>query len=368
MFDKYLNEPLNPLVEQAMAEGGIPIGYTCSYVPEVLLSIPPLFPVRMRAPGVGETELADIYLSKLTCSYTRSLLEYAMDFRYDFLGGWVFTASCDHLRRLHDNLKYLINPEFSCLIDLPHRTEQKGLAWYMEELKALLQQLESRFDIKITEEVLTQAIRDHNEFLALLASIADLRKLDVPPLTGTAFHKMMTAAFACPRNLIKKEIETFRERLHEHHPTKAFRARLMIVGGQLDNPRYTEAIESTGALVVADRTCTGSIPGLNPIRLAGDPLEAVAAHTLLAPSCPRMMEDFNKRLAQIIDAAGAYRVDGIILEFIKFCDTWGVELASLAPALRKAGFRVLSLERDYSGTGLGQLQTRVQAFLESMGK
>ena len=81
-----------------------------------------------------------------------------------------------------------------------------------------------------------------------------------------------------------------------------------------------------------------------------------------------MMENFNQRVSQILKAAEDFRVDGIVIEYIKFCDTWGVESAALVPALREAGYRVLCLEREYSGTGASQLQTRIQAFLESMGK
>lgn len=368
MFAQYLNEPLNPLVEKAIQDGDIPIGYTCSYVPPALLSVPPLFPIRLRAPGVGETELADIYLSKLTCSYTRSLLEFALDFRYDFLGGWVHTASCDHLRRLHDNMTYLLSPAFAHIIDLPHRTEERGLAWYMEELGQLIEHLEKHFDVRITSQALARAITEENDFLALLSSIADLRRQDQPPLTGTEFHQLLLAAQVTPRRLFRRPIELFRETVKERRERRFFRARLMLVGGQLDDVRYIKTIESTGALVVADRFCTGSIPALAPITPGEEPLRAIAEHTLRPASCPRMMEDFEKRLSQIMSVARDYRVDGILVEFIKFCDTWGVEAAALTAALREAGFRVLSLERDYSGTGLGQLQTRVQAFLESMGK
>lgn len=368
LFDQYLEDPVNPLVQNAIDQGYVPVGYTCSYVPRVLLSIPPLFPLRMRAPGVGDTELADIYLSKLTCSYTRSLLEFAMDFHYDFLGGWVHTASCDHLRRLHDNISHLMPLDFSHILDVPHRTGKEGLAWYVDELKELIAHLASHFQLSVTDEALINAVNEENDFLALLQSISEQRKKECPPLSGTDFHRLLMAAFTTPRHLIRKPIENFRDQLEDGRKTGTHRARLMIVGGQLDDPRYIETVESTGALVVADRVCTGSIPGLDPILLEDDPLTSIAKHTLSAPSCPRMMEDFDRRLKQIVDAAEAFRVDGILLEYIKFCDTWGVESASLTEALRKAGFRVLVLEREYSGTGLGQLQTRVQAFLESMGK
>jgi benzoyl-CoA reductase/2-hydroxyglutaryl-CoA dehydratase subunit BcrC/BadD/HgdB len=81
-----------------------------------------------------------------------------------------------------------------------------------------------------------------------------------------------------------------------------------------------------------------------------------------------MMEDFDRRLQTIIDTASQYRVDGVVLEIIKFCDLWGVDAVPLVEALRKEGIPVLKLEREYRLSSEGQLRTRVQAFLESMGK
>ena len=140
-FSKLLDDPVNELVQKAMDEGQIPIGYSCSYVPDVMLSVDGLFPVRMRAPGIAGTELADNYLSSVICSYTRSLLEFALDGRYDFLQGWVFAASCDHLRRLYDNLEYLRRPGFSRILDVPHKTGDAAITWYTEELQRLAQGL-----------------------------------------------------------------------------------------------------------------------------------------------------------------------------------------------------------------------------------
>jgi len=74
LFEELLESPQNALVEQASRDGRIPIGYSCSFVPEALLMADRLFPVRLRAPGVAGTEIADNYMSALTCSYTRSLL------------------------------------------------------------------------------------------------------------------------------------------------------------------------------------------------------------------------------------------------------------------------------------------------------
>ena len=69
-----------------------------------------------------------------------------------------------------------------------------------------------------------------------------------------------------------------------------------------------------------------------------------------------------------MDTVKEYKIDGVVLEIIKFCDLWGVDAMPLVTALREKGIPILKLEREYRLGGEGQLRTRVQAFIESMGK
>ena len=368
IFQEIVDRPLDRRVEDARTRGRRAIGYTCSYVPEPLLSVDGLLPVRVRAPGVTGTPMADTYMSSVICSYTRSLLEFAMQGSYDHLDGWVFTASCDHLRRLYDNLAYLIDPPFRCILDLPHKTGDQALDWYAEELGQLAGALTSHFGVDTGPEALRAAVERHNEDLALVRAIGDLRRRDRPPITGADFHTIVVACASVPRETLAEELGELGRTLAESDGIDDYRARLMVVGSQLDDPGAIEIMESVGGLVVADRFCSGSIPGLEPIAVEGDPMRALAEHSLRKISCPRMMEDFDRRLEAVLRAAEEYRADGIVIETMKFCDTWGVESGLLAAALRRAGMPVLRLEREYAPSGEGQVRTRVQAFLESMGK
>jgi len=367
-FQELITEPQNVLIEQAVDEGMIPIGYTCTYVPVPILSAGKLFPVRVRAPGIAGTEMADNYLSSVICSYTRSLLEFAIDGRYDLFGGWVFVASCDHLRRLWDNLSYLKKPAFSHMLDLPHKGADAGLDWYVEEIRTLAERLSSHFGADMGGASLEKSIRQYNELVALMSSIGELRKKERPPITGADFHRVLMASQVSPTRLIEPHIRRFRDELGDGEGEREPRARLMLVGGELDDPEYIRVIESLGGVVVADRFCTGSIPGLDPVIMTGDPLKDVALHSFRKTLCPRMMEDFNTRVDRIIEAVNEYRVHGVIIQIVKFCDIWGVESGPLVAALREAGIPVLKLEREYRLSGEGQLRTRVQAFLESMGR
>ncbi|MBP7739008.1 MAG: 2-hydroxyacyl-CoA dehydratase [Spirochaetes bacterium] len=368
LFNDLLADPLNSLVEQAMSEGRVPMGYTCSYVPETLLSTGKLFPVRLRAPGIAGTELADTYMSNVICSYTKSLLESALSGAYDHLGGVVFTANCDHMRRLMDNLAYLRKPAFSHTLDVPHKRGGPALDWFMDELGALADKLSGHFGVRATGEDLSEAIRGRNAYARALRSIGDLRKHDPPLITGGEFHRIMIASQVTPKNLLLPLVEKFHVKAVERGGVGSFRARIMVAGGDLDDTFFIDTIESQGGLVVADRFCTGSLPGLDPVPETGDPLRAVAEHTLAKVLCPRMMEEFDERAAAIRETAREYRADGVVLQAIKFCDTWGVEGSTMTSELRSSGMPVLRLEREYRHGGEGQLRTRVQAFIESMGK
>ena len=61
LFADLLETPKNELVAKAMDQGAVPIAYTCSMVPEAMLSVDKLLPLRVRAPGISGTESADVW-------------------------------------------------------------------------------------------------------------------------------------------------------------------------------------------------------------------------------------------------------------------------------------------------------------------
>ena len=366
-FNKIINDPDDSLIFEAKNSGQIPIGYTCSYIPEVLLSVDRLLPIRMRATGITSTEMADTYLSLVLCTYSRTLLECAMEGRYDYLEGWVFASSCDHMCRLCDNLNYLVKPSFNHIVDLPRIQSKEALLKYIRELQVLAGRLSSHFGIDMGDNALSEAIKRYNELIKLIISIGESRKECNPLTTGTEFHRLITAYLTSPRNMIVESIKEYHKSIKDRNGINNYRARLMITGGELDNPEYTEIIESVGGLVVADRYCTGSLPGLKAIPEGNDPLETIAEHTFFTNVCPRMLQHFDKRLSYILQIVEEYKVDGIVIETIKFCDLWGIESMLLVSELRKAEVPVLRLEKEYNQIGEGQLRTRIQAFIESMG-
>ena len=147
------------------------------------------------------------------------------------------------------------------------------------------------------------------------------------------------ASLASPKDLILPYILDFKKELERREGIKNYRARLMVVGGHLHDPEFIKIIESQGGLVVADRLCTGSIPGLKKIEINGEsPYKTMAEYSFKKTLCPRMMEDFDRRLSTIIDTVKEYKVDGVAIEVIKFCDLWGIDAMPLVTALRKRAY------------------------------
>ena len=74
------------------------------------------------------------------------------------------------------------------------------------------------------------------------------------------------------------------------------------------------------------------------------------------------------RREYVSQLAKEYAADGIIYEQIKFCDPWAYERLMGSTMLRDDyGYPVLSVDRPYNiASSLGQMRTRVQAFVESI--
>jgi benzoyl-CoA reductase/2-hydroxyglutaryl-CoA dehydratase subunit BcrC/BadD/HgdB len=359
---------MNPEIQEWKERGGRVIGFFCSAVPEELFSAAGLLPFRMRGTGSKSTELSDAYFSSINCSFPRHTFNQALLGEFDFLDGLVCINSCDHVRRIYDNWKRALKTPFVQVMSLPRKIEEPQVEWYDEELRLLKGQLEEHFEVEIDDERIRAATRLHNEVRALQKRLYELRRADRPPITGTETLAVMVAGTAMPKQRYKELLEELLEELIVSEGCGEYRARLMIVGGELDDPEYIRIIEEQGGLVVADSTCFGSRLMWEPVdEAASDPIRALARYYIQErPSCPRMYGDQPRRIDYTRSLAREYKVDGIIGERLLFCDQWLVEHYMTTLDLGKDGIPFMVLDREYVLSGQGQIRTRVQAFIETL--
>ena len=75
----------------------------------------------------------------------------------------------------------------------------------------------------------------------------------------------------------------------------------------------------------------------------------------------------DERPDDIINLAKEYKADGVIQYVLQFCQPFSIESVKIQRALEKAGITSISIESDYNMEDVGQLQTRIEAFLEVIG-
>ncbi len=377
-FEKLLDEANNELVRRAKEEGRICIGSVCSLVPEVLLSLPGAFTVRLRAPRTGSIDMGTYYMTSFLCEYSRALLERAIEGGYQFLDGLVAPDACSMINRAVENMELLktmpAEKFFYRYMEIPMKADDNGLSVYVSESRAkILTPLHEVYGIDTSDEAIRKAVKVHNEICDLLTRIGEFRKEENPRITGYEYHMITLASYVCPKDLLKDMLEETLEELEKREPDsgKRFRARVVVVGSEIDDVDMIRLIEESGALVVADRFCFGALPGREVILLndSEDALTQVCRHYMYASECARYMnrEKIDGRREYVDRLAKGYHADGIIYEQMKFCDYWAYERMVGSHVLREEyGYPVLSIERPYAIGSSGQIRTRVQAFVESI--
>ena len=200
-----------------------------------------------------------------------------------------------------------------------------------------------------------------------------MRKAANPVITGYEFHLINLVSYVCPTGLILPYLRETLEELKTREPDakSAFRARVAIVGSEIDDPNLTKLIEGCGALVVSDRYCFGSKPGREEIILNDeeDVLWQICRHYMEVSECARYISDekVHQRRETSDKLAKEFGAEGIIYEQMKYCDYWGFERALVSHIMHdEYGWPVLSIDRLYNNGNSGQLRTRVQAFVESL--
>ena len=379
-FENLLLEANNELVQKAQAGGKICVAYTCENTPEPLLNLPGCFSARLRAPRTGSLDISTYYMTSFLCEYSRALLERAIEGGYNFADCIITPDGCSMINRCIENMEVLkaIGKDkknfFFEYMEVPMKADDNGLNLYVLQCKNhILKPLSEHYGIDISDLAIRKAMAEHNHVCELIRAIGEFRKEGNPRITGYEFSVITLATYVAPKYLLVEKLEETLKELQTREPDekKSHRVRVLVVGSEMDDTDFIKLIENSGAYVCADRYCYGSLPGRNPIILNDeeDALTQICRAYMNRGECPRFMntQKMDHRREYVNELAKDYKADGIIYEQMKFCDPWAYEKMMGSTILRnKYGYPVLAVDRPYSIGISGQMQTRVQAFVESI--
>lgn len=357
---------LSPQPRIAVESKSPVVGYFCSYIPPEILSAAGLYPIRLRGAASDDSGSGDAYLSHLTCSFARHVTAAILDGHFDFLAGQISVNTCDHIRRANDVIVAKSNLDYHGYLSVPRSFREDLMSWYKDELDRLITSIGQHFKITITDESLESAIEKYNRVRDRLSKLDSLRMQDPPRLSGTQFFTAAVAARILPPEKLVELADELIAAANSEEPITGIRVRVILIGGELDEPKFVEVIESQGAHVAGDLLCYG-VRGLGrPVLPSANPIESIARAYLYQIPCARMMGEFPRRYNEMRELYRDAKAKGVIYQRIKFCQIWSTEVHNLKHRFEQDPLPMLILDREYGLISTGQIKTRVQAFIERL--
>jgi len=251
-------------------------------------------------------------------------------------------------------------------LSVPHIITDRGFKWLREENEIFINAMEKNYGVKITDDKLRASIKVLNENRSLLRNIHDLRTIEKPKLSGVDNLKINVANTAVPKEDANQELVKILEDLKKRDGISDYRARILVTGSLIDNPSFMKIIEDVGGIIVSDMLCFGVRYFWDMTEESGDPLDAITKRFYEKVSCPRMMNDHERRFAFLKERLKEAKIDGVIGTRIEFCDLNGCENMLYEHELEDINIPMLSLDRDYFLGDIGRFKTRCEAFIEQI--
>ncbi len=344
------------------------IGYMCTYAPEEIIQAAGVHPLRLFGSNKN-IFLADGHLQVYCCSLVRGILEDALSGDLNFLDGMVFPHTCDTVQRLSDIWRLNISYGFHLDVVLPVKLDTKSSRDYMIDVQNRFRnELEKALQVTITDDDIKKSIALYNEIRSGLKKVYELKNKNPEVISGKDLSVLVRAAMIMDRNDYLKILRGVIAELETKGSIikSTGKRRLIISGGICSQPDIYSVIEDAGGAVVGDDLCTGSRYFAGLINTEGDPIAAIAERYWLRPVCPAKHLDKNARAENLIQIAQDSKAAGVIFMLLKFCDPHAFDYPYLKDKLAAASIPSLLLEVEDQPQAQGQIQTRVEAFLETL--
>lgn len=360
---------------KALKEKGTPVvGIFCTYTPMEIIHAAGAAAVALCGTTDATIPEAEKHLPTNLCpliksSYGSAVSETCPYFYFSDL--IVGETTCDGKKKMYELLGQ-IKPTH--VMHLPQgQDKEHAFKYWREELIRLKEILEEKFDIEITDDVLSKEIKKSNEERRILMDFYELGKLNPSPISGTEINGTMEAlSFQFDRKAqceyIAEKTKEYKEKYEkELKGTKSNRPRILVTGCPVNGVRekVLKTIEDSGADIVAYENCAGVREKSTMVDETKDPIDALT-EKYLNVSCSVMTPN-PRRFEALDEMIDEYEVDGVIEVILQACHTFNVESHNVKKFVtEKKNKPYLSIETDFSKLDGGQINTRINAFLEML--
>ena len=352
--------------------GGKIVGTYCSFIPTELIIAAGAIPVTLCATSEEPIAAAQEHLPSNLCplikaSYGFALTDTCPYFYFsDFIVG---ETTCDGKKKMFELMNDIKD---TYVMQLPSSRDEAALTMWEAEIKKFWKKLEDFYGVTITEEDVKKAILQKNAERDLVLEYLDLGKLNPSPISGYELGTKLDTLSFIPS--MEERCKQLRERINEvkadweaNYKGKVSRKpRILITGCPNGGVRdkTIKVLEELGADVVAFDTCNSNREKIEKVDTTLPVTEALAKKYLNI-NCSVMSPNTN-RLKFISDMIDDYQVDGVLEIILQACHTFSIESYNVKKSVLAKGIPYLKVETDYSKADAGQINTRLEAFLETI--
>ncbi len=348
------------------------IGAYCSYFPRELATAMGAVPVGLCSSSEETVKIAESVLPKNVCPLIKSSYGFAISDRcpyFHFSDLVVGETKCDGKKKMYEMMA-----EFKdvFIMELPNIQSRKGLELWREEIIRLKDYLEEKFQVVITEEDIKRAIRLENRRRKALKRLYEVMKLEPTPVMGMELLNVLYGSkYRLDTERIPEDLDHLTDQILEEYrinPNRKSRPRILVTGCPIggDSNKVVRAVEDNGGVVVAFENCTGAkvidklVDEDNP-----DVYEAIARKYFYI-GCAIMTPNDNRieLLGRMIDE---FHVDGVVEMILSGCHSVHMESISVRNFVNEEKhIPYIDVVTDYSPGDVGQLNTRMSAFIEML--
>ncbi len=354
-------------------EGNKVVGTFCLYVPEEIIRAHGAWSVGLCAGAEFAYDEVERIMPRNTCSLIKSFMGFKLGKVCPYIEESdlvIGEATCDGKKKAYELLAELHNV---WVMELPQMKRERDKDFWRVEIRELIGKMEELTGNVMTVESLRASIKEVNDKRRALQRIAATRAADPVPISGKDALLATQVAFYddVPRftqmvNKIADEIEARVEAGEGAAPKGA--KRILVTGTPMAVPNWKvhDVIEKAGGVVVGEEMCTGSRyydKLVSEDASTIDEMIDAIADKYLDINCACFTPN-EGRCTDIVRMARDLNADGILNYSLQFCGPYQIEATQVERAAKDAGIPLLKIDTDYSMEDIGQLSTRVEAFLE----
>jgi benzoyl-CoA reductase subunit C len=366
-FNEAAADPLSRIGEIKEATGRKVVGCFLYDVPEELLHAAGLQPLVFWGTNKPISK-ADTLIQSFCCSLVRSSVEVLVDGTLDQMEGMIIPHVCDSAQQMASTWKYNFDDKYTEDYFLPKKLRSQASRDYLlAELNRFKGSIEGFAGGEVTEDSLRESVKLYNRNRALLRELNDLRLSKPGVISDKDFYTAVKASMAMPKEEHSKLMRELLDALKDAPGGDEPEARVVLSGVVWEPPGILDLFAEVGVGIVGDDLYNGSRYFLKDVAESGDPMEALANRFIdNLPFCcyHYPQQETAQHLIKLVKDTDA---DGIVILEIMFCEPQDFEHPDLVKAIEEAGIPELTLETEQQTAALGQLRTRLEAFIEMIG-